>query len=150
MGNSYTPHCAHLSRPCRPRQRLDPSARQCSTEAAAATTGSAALSAKRPTRIAVGTAGQLIAARCNGDVLVSVHLIDHRRRLGAKAGLELPQQLTSLSVIGLDVAVGLAVEDEATGGGRRTAAVADTVRRLRLPHDLVGVAANRSKRAAHW
>src|SRR6266446_4424039 len=149
MGNSDTSHCAHLSRPCRPRQRLDPSARQYSTEAAA-TTGSPASQRKRPHGIAVGTAGQLIAARCNGDVLVSVHLIDHRRRLSAKAGLELPQQLASLGVIGLDVAVGLAVEDEATGGGRRTAAVADTVRRLRLPHDLVGVAANRSKRAAHW
>src|SRR5207247_8830620 len=63
-----------------------------------------------------------------------------RGRLRAKA---------SLGSVGLDVAVGFTVEDKATGGGGRSAAVADAIRRLLLPDDLVGVAADSGKRPAH-
>src|ERR1700730_7526294 len=107
------------------------------------------LQRKGPYGIPIGTADPLIAAGGNRDVLVTVDLVDHRGRLRAKTGLELPQLLAGLGIVGQDLAAGIAAKDDAAGCGGRAAAAAEAIRRLLLPSDFVGVAADRSKRAAH-
>src|SRR3989454_9637980 len=84
------------------------------------------LQRERPHRVAVGAALELVAARGDGDVLLAVYFVDHRRRVGAEAGLEPPQLLPRLCVESEEVAVGLAAEDQAAGRNVRTAAPGDT------------------------
>src|SRR5215831_8551131 len=50
------------------------------------------------------------AANCNRNVLFTVDLIGDRGSVSPGPGLPLPQQLTGLGIVGLKVAVGLAVE----------------------------------------
>src|SRR6185312_8004 len=77
------------------------------------------------------------------DILLAADLIGYRRAAGVGAGLELPQQVTGLGVVGLEVAVGLAVEGDAARGGADAARVLDLVRRIFLPDDLVGLGVDR-------
>src|SRR6266850_1459265 len=102
-----------------------------------------------PDRITVGAALQLIAACCDHDELLALHLVDDGWRIRAEAGLEAPQLLARLGVDREEVAVGLATKYEAAGRDRRAPATADAVRRLMLPGDLVGLAVDRGERAAH-
>src|SRR5262249_48804123 len=102
-----------------------------------------------PDGVAVRAALKLIAASRDGDVLLAVDLVDHRRCVGAKTGLEPPQLLASLGVERQKMAVGLAAEHEAAGGHRRATAAADAVRRFVLPGDLIGLRVDRRERAGH-
>src|SRR6266478_3638482 len=102
-----------------------------------------------PDGVAVRAALKLIAASRDGDVLLAVDLVDHRRCVGAKPGLEPPQLLAGLGVERQKMAVGLAAEHEAAGGHHRAAATADAVWRLVLPGDFVGLGVDRRERAGH-
>src|SRR5262249_2781472 len=75
------------------------------------------------------------AANCNRNVLLTLDLIGDRRSVSAGPSLPLPQQLTGLGIVGLKVTVGLAVEQQAGGGGKRAAALPDRIRCLLLPGD---------------
>src|SRR6266404_7933361 len=74
--------------------------------------------------ITVGTADPLIATGSNRDVLVTVDFVDHRRCLRPKPGLELPQLLAGLGIVGQNLAAGIAAKDNAAGRGGRAAAAA--------------------------
>src|SRR5271166_929235 len=102
-----------------------------------------------PDGVAIRAALELIAAGRDGDVLLAVDLVDHRRCVGAETGLESPQLLAGLGVERQKIAVGFAAEDKAAGGYRRTTAAADAVRRFVLPGDLVGLRVDRRERAGH-
>src|SRR5437899_1474293 len=70
-----------------------------------------------PYGITIGTADPLIAAGGDRDVLVTIDLVDHRGRLRAKTGLELPQLLAGLSIVGQNLSAGIGAKDDAAGVG---------------------------------
>jgi hypothetical protein len=79
-------------------------------------------------------------------------MADHNHRnahISPEAGLESPQFLARLGIDRQDVAVGIAAEDEASGRRCRPTPLTDAIGRLVLPDDLVGVAADCGKGAAH-
>src|ERR1700692_3918119 len=78
-----------------------------------------------------------VAAGRHHDVLLAADDIGRRRRVDAGAGLELPQYVAALGVIGLEPAVAFAGEDQAAGRGENAAD--HRLRRLHLPFDLAGV-----------
>src|SRR6516165_166968 len=112
--------------------------------------GQLSLQRECPHGVAIGAAHALIAAGGNSNVFVAVDLVDHGSSLGAKTGLELPEQFAGLGITGHDRPTRVAVKDETAGRRRRTAAAADAVRHIFLPNDLVGIAGNCSPVAAHF
>src|SRR5262249_51406226 len=67
----------------------------------------------------------------------------------AESGLELPKHFTSPGIPRMDRSAWIAVQHEPASGRRRSAALADPVRHVLLPCDLVGVADDGSPVAAH-
>src|SRR5207302_7653778 len=76
-------------------------------------------------------------------------LVDRWRGVGPKPGLEPPQFFTGFGIYRQKIAVGLAAENKAAGRRRRPAPLTDAIGGFVLPNDLVGVAADSSKGAAH-
>src|SRR5262249_48607655 len=78
----------------------------------------------------------------------AVDLISDRGGVRAGANLPLPQELSIARVVGLEVAVGLAVEQHVGGGDQRAAALADRIRHAFLPSNLVGAGLDGGERPA--
>ena len=74
---------------------------------------------KTMTRIAERVADLEVAAARHRDELLAADGERHGGRVAARAGVELPQQLAGLGVVGVEVAVAFAGEGEAAGGGQR-------------------------------
>src|SRR5436309_7608529 len=103
---------------------------------------------KGPDRIAVSTANRSIATRSDGDVLLAVHLVHHRRCVGSKAGLEPPQLFTRLGIQRQEVTVRFTAKDEAASRNRRASPCPNAIRRFVLPGDLVRLDIDRRECAA--
>src|SRR6202035_6007336 len=82
-----------------------------------------------------------VAAGGDHDVLLAADHVGRGRRVDAGAGMEFPERLAVLGVIGLEPAVALARKDETAGGGEDAAD--HRLRRLHLPFDLAGVVVDR-------
>src|ERR1700722_4180611 len=82
-----------------------------------------------------------VAARTDDDILLAVDHVGRRRRIDARASLELPKHFASGRVVGFEPAVGLASEEKAAGCGENAAN--HRLRRLDLPGDLPGVVVDR-------
>lgn len=96
------------------------------------------LQGEGPHRITVGTTLRYVATCSYGDVLLAVHLIDHRWCVSPKTSLEPPQLLPRLGIERQKVTIRLTAKDKATGRDGRTSAKA--VRRFLLPDDFIRLA----------
>jgi hypothetical protein len=65
-----------------------------------------------------------VSAALDGDVLLVIDLVNYRRCVSTKTGLELPQHLAGLGVDRYKVAVGFATKQETPGRHSRTAVTA--------------------------
>src|SRR5713226_5905670 len=72
-------------------------------------------------RVAQGIADLEVAAAGYPDELLAPELEGHRRRVAARPGVELPEELAGLRVVGVEVAVAFTGEGEAAGGRERAA-----------------------------
>src|SRR5437763_3683204 len=93
----------------------------------------------------------LAAAGRDGDELFAVHHVHGRRGIDARAGVELPQLIAGLRVVGVEVACGVAAaadeHDAAAGHDRARLRVA--VEHL-LPHELSRGRIERRQVATRW
>src|SRR3954469_8352632 len=71
-------------------------------------------------RVAERIAQLEVAAACDGDKLLTAVRECHRSGVAAGAAVELPEQLASLGVVGVEVAIALAGEGESPRRGERT------------------------------
>src|SRR6266581_5057351 len=84
-----------------------------------------------------------ISARGNGDVLLVLHHVGHRRRVDAGSGLVLPQQASGRGVQRLEKAVAFAEEHQTPGGGERAAD--QGLLGVVLPRHLAGIDVDRGE-----
>src|SRR6185312_13532530 len=96
-------------------------------------------------RVAQRIADLEVAAAGDRHELLAVHRERHGRRVAARAGVELPQQLAGLGIVGVEVAVAFTGEGEAAGRGQRAAH--HRLRDLVLPRDLAGLEVDRGEQA---
>ena len=92
-------------------------------------------------RITEGIADLEIPAARHGDELLAGMGEAHRSRIATGAGVELPEHLAGLGVVGVEVAVALTGEGESAGGGQRPAH--HRLGNLILPGDLAGLEVHR-------
>src|SRR4051812_34254351 len=78
-----------------------------------------------------------VAARSDHNVLLAADCIRRRRRIDAGPGLERPEHVAVLGIIGAEPAIAFTGEDEPASG--RENAADHRLRRLLLPLDLAGV-----------
>src|SRR4051794_4691483 len=82
---------------------------------------------------------EVAAAGHSDELLTAVHE-RHRCRVTARSTIELPEELTGLRVIGVEVSVAFTSEGEAAGGGKASAH--HRLRHLVLPCDLASLQIN--------
>src|SRR6266851_6201901 len=81
----------------------------------------ATLQREHPQRVAAREVQLEITARGEGHVLLPVKLVSDGWGIGAGAGLELPQAVARLGIVGIEITVTFASEDQAASGRQRAA-----------------------------
>src|SRR5450432_2334791 len=57
----------------------------------------------------------IVPTACDGDVLLAVHRVAHRRCIASGATIECPQRFSCAGIVRVEVAISLAREDEIAG-----------------------------------
>src|ERR1700739_443507 len=65
---------------------------------------------------------EYVASRCDGNILIPVHGVTHRRGMDVLPGVEVPERSTRLRVHGLERLVVVTEEQQAPRGCHRAAA----------------------------
>src|SRR5207244_3849394 len=77
------------------------------------------LQREHPQRVTAWKVQLEITAGRDGYILLPIELVGDRWGIGAGAGLELPQAVARLGIVGIEVAVAFAGEDQAASGRQR-------------------------------